>query len=137
MGTIHSHFTHHLYRRSPSRLSQRIEIGAPASNSNFARALQGIKNIHSSFAAQCPPWSLDEWTPPMPESGIVRIDFVMLYLSPDNSLQPAQLDASHDPDGILQAIVSRSDRKFYTEDNRIEYLKMKQENSVHSYVSTD
>ena len=42
----------------------------------------------------------------MPESGIVCIDFVTLYLSPDNSLQLAQLDASHDPDGILQAIVS-------------------------------
>jgi len=126
---------HHIYSRSPTRLSQRIEIGAPASNSNFSRALQGIKNIHSSFAAQCPPRSLDPWTPPLSQSGVLRIDFITPYLSSDDSLPPAELDTSHDPDGILRTIMGGSENKFFTEDNRIEYLRMKTEDNVHSYVS--
>jgi hypothetical protein len=117
-----------------SRLSQRIEIGAPASNSNFARALQGIKNIHSSFAAQCPPRSLDPWTLPVSRSDILRTDFITPFLSSDDSLPPAELDTSHDPDGILQAIIGGSGNRFFTEDNKVEYLTMMKKDNVHSYV---
>ena len=127
-------FIYRLYPRLPSHLSQRIEIGAPATNSNFSRALQGIKNIHSSFAAQCPPRSLDPWTPPVPQSGILKIDFITPYLSSDDSLPLAELDDSHDPDGVLQAIVGRSENKLYTEDNKVEYLRMKNEGDIQSYV---
>ena len=121
--------------RLPSRLSQRIEIGAPTSNSNFTKALQGIKNIHSTFAAQCPPRSLDAWIPPVSQSGILRIDFVTPYLSSDDNLPSAELDTSHDPDGVLQTIIARSDNKFYTEDNKVDYLKMNKKDNVHLYVS--
>ena len=129
---FHSHL--HLRSRSPSRLSQRIEIGAPASNSNFAKALQGMKNIHSSFAAQCPPRSLEAWTSPVAQSGILRIDFITPFLSSDDSLPPVKLDPSHDLDGILQAIMGRSENKYYTEDNRVEYLRMRSEDKVHLCV---
>ena len=125
---------YYLYYRSPARLSQRIEIGAPASNSNFARAFQGMKNIHSTFAAQCPPRSLDAWTPPVPQSGILRMDFITPYLSSGDSLPPAEVDPLHDPDGILQAIIARSEGKLYTKDNKVEYLRMKSEGDVYSYV---
>jgi len=124
----------YLSPRLASRLSQRVEIGAPATNSNFSRALHGIKNIHSSFTAQCPPRSLDPWTSPVPQSGILKIDFITPYLSSDDNLPLAEVDTSHDPDGILQAIVGRSENKFYTEDNRVEYLRMKKEGNIHSYV---
>jgi hypothetical protein len=120
--------------RAPSRLSQRIEIGAPASNSNFTRALQGIKNIHSSFAAQCPPRSLDPWTPPVTQSDILRIDFITPFLSSDDSLPPAEVDTSHDPDGVLQTIIGGAENKFFTEDNKVEYLMMTKKDNVHSYV---
>lgn len=118
-----------------SRMSQRIEIGAPASNSNFTRALQGIKNVHASFAAQCPPRCLDPWVSPASQLGILRTDFITPYLSPDESLPRAMLDPiTHDPDGILQMILAKSENKFYTEDNRVEYLRMKAEKDTYSYV---
>ena len=126
---------HLCWPRQPSRHSQRIEIGAPASNSNFSRALQGIKNIHASFAAQCPPRSLDPWTSPVPKSGILRVDFITPYLSSDDRLPPAELDVSLDPDGVLQTIVGRSENKFYSEDNKVEYLRMRREGDIHSCVS--
>ena len=93
-----------------------------------------MKNIHSTFAAQCPPRSLGPWIPPVSQSGILRIDFVTPYLSSDDSLPSIELDTSHDPDGVLQTIMGRSENKFYTEDNRVEYLRMKSEGGVHSYV---
>ena len=139
MSSVPHFLTHiiliyYLCSRSPARLSQQIEIGAPASNSNFARAFQGIKNIHSTFAAQCPPRSLDAWTPPVPQSGILQVDFITPYLSSDDSLPPAEVDPSHNPDGILQAIIGKSEGKLYTEDNKVEYLRMRTEGDIHSYV---
>ena len=70
----------------------------------------------------------------MSQSGILRVDFVTPYLSSDDSLPPAELDASHDPDGILQAIIGRAENKFYTEDNQVDYLVMRSEKGIHSYV---
>ena len=128
-------FIYRLFPRSQSHLSQCVEIGAPATNSNFSRALQGIKNIHSSFAAQCPPRGLDSWTPPVPQSGILKIDFITPYLSSDDNLPLAEVDASHDPEGVLQTIVGKSENKYYTEDSKVEYLRMKKEGDIHSYVS--
>jgi hypothetical protein len=127
-------FPYHTHHRQPSRLSQRIEIAAPALNSNFSKALQGIKNVQASFAAQCPPRSLNEWTLPKPQSGLLRIDFVTPYLSSDDSLPLATLDTVDDPDGVLQGIVARSQGKFYTEDNKIDYLKMKTKDGIPRYV---
>lgn len=66
---------------------------------------------------------------------MLRIDFVTPYLSSGDSLAPVELDPSDDPDGILGKIMARSENKFYTEDNKVEYLRMKTENGVHSYVS--
>jgi len=119
-------------KRPPSHLSQRIEIAAPALNSNFSRALQGIKNVQASFAAQCPPRSLSSWTPPTPQSGLLRIDFVTPYLSSDDSLPLTTIDTADDPDGVLEGILAKSQGKFYTEDNKVEYLKMKTKDGVHS-----
>ena len=70
----------------------------------------------------------------MPQSGILRMDFITPYLSSDDSLPPAEVDPLHDPDGILQAIIARSEGKLYTEDNKVEYLRMKSEGDVYSYV---
>lgn len=70
----------------------------------------------------------------MAQSGVLRVDFVTPYLSSGDSLHPVELDPSHDPDGILQTIIGRSENKFYTDDNRVEYLRMKSEDNIHSYV---
>ena len=70
----------------------------------------------------------------MPQSGILRVDFITPYLSSDDSLPPAEVDPSHNPDGILQAIIGKSEGKLYTEDNKVEYLRMRTEGDIHSYV---
>jgi len=70
----------------------------------------------------------------VPQFGLLRVDFITPYLSSDGSLPPAELGTSHDPDGILQAIMGKSEDRFYTEDNRVEYLRMKNEDNIHSYV---
>lgn len=70
----------------------------------------------------------------MSRSGIHRIDFVTPYLSSDDGLPLAEIIPSHDPHGILQAILAQSQGKFYTEDNKVEYLKMSMDENVQSYV---
>ena len=70
----------------------------------------------------------------MPKSGVLQVDFITPYLSSGDGLPPATLDMLHDPDGILQAIVERSENKFYTEDNKVEYLRMRREGDTHLCV---
>ena len=62
------------------------------------------------------------------------MDFITPYLSLDDSLPPAEVDPLHDPNGILQAIIGRSEGKLYTEDNKVKYLRMKSEGDLYSYV---
>jgi len=72
--------------------------------------------------------------PPVSQSGILQVDFITLYLSSDNGLLPAELNVLHDPNGILQAIIGRLENRFYTEDNRVEYLRTKNKHDVYLYV---
>ena len=71
----------------------------------------------------------------MSQSGILRIDFVTPYLLSDDNLPSAELDASHNPDGVLQTIIVRLENKFYTKDNKVDYLKMIKKDDLHLYVS--
>ena len=72
--------------------------------------------------------------PPTAQSGVLRVDFITPYLSSNDNLPITELDASLDPDGVFQAILRRLEKKFYSEDNKIDYLRMKVEDDIYSYV---